>query len=126
MSNRILPFGTIPASYKHLQQDDGNIRNQTSHYDTNHSETNKSSNISRLSRGLNSNRLNDYSNHQVSNDLSSDRRIHRDRAAAKIQAAYRGYTVRKSLPWLNDKPNHYLENASININIHLTKNNYPV
>ncbi|CAF1006900.1 unnamed protein product [Adineta steineri] len=136
--DRILPFGTIPASYKHLQQDDGNIRNQTSHYDTNHSETNKSSNVSRLSRGLNSNRLNDYSNHQVSNDLSSDRRIHRDRAAAKIQAAYRGYTVRKSLPWLNDKPNHldneynnkrsnhYLENASININIHLTKNNYPV
>jgi hypothetical protein len=35
-----------------------------------------------------------------------ERRIRRDRAAAKIQAAYRGYTVRKSLQWNNEKQKH--------------------
>jgi hypothetical protein len=29
--------------------------------------------------------------------------VKRDRAAAKIQAVYRGYTVRKSMHWINDK-----------------------
>lgn len=52
-------------------------------------------------------RLNDYSIPPLSSinehrDLL-ERGMYRDRAAAKIQAAYRGYTVRKSLPWLNDK-----------------------
>jgi len=37
--------------------------------------------------------------------------MYHDRAAAKIQAAYRGYSVRKSLPWLNEKQKH-LQNES--------------
>lgn len=42
----------------------------------------------------------------MSNELLLERRIYRDRAARKIQAAYRGYSVRKSLPWLTDKQEH--------------------
>ena len=38
-----------------------------------------------------------------SHDGQNERRIYHDRAAAKIQAAYRGYTVRKSLLSLNEK-----------------------
>jgi uncharacterized protein YqiB (DUF1249 family) len=55
---------------------------------------------------LNSNRLTDYHNEHLSSDPLLERRIYHDRAAAKIQAAYRGYSVRKSLPWLNEKQKH--------------------
>jgi hypothetical protein len=77
------------------QHDDGNLR-----YQTNNSST--------LSRRLNTNRLTDYqlSNINEHRDLLSERGVYRDQAAAKIQAAYRGYSVRKSLPWLNDKQKH--------------------
>ena len=98
------PFDVSSSTYQHLQQDDGNVRSHTSYYETNNvPETTKSSNLSRLPRSGNSNRLTDYSSQQISNELLLERRIYRDRAAAKIQAAYRGYSVRKSLPWLNDK-----------------------
>jgi len=81
-------FDIIPSSYQHLQNDGGNLR-----YQINNSELIKSR--------YNTNRLTNYQNSNV-NDLS-ERRIYHDRAAAKIQAAYRGYSVRKSLPWLNDR-----------------------
>lgn len=97
-----------PLSYQHLQNDDGNLRYQTSHYDGNNGDMLKPSSVTRLSERLNSNHINDYSTPTLTNgnehrDLVLERRIYCDRAAAKIQAAYRGYTVRKSLPWLNEK-----------------------
>ncbi len=79
------PFNIIPSSL--YQHDDGNLR-----YQTNNSDLIKS----RLSNG----RLND------NRDLSIERGIYHNRAAAKIQAAYRGYTVRKSLPRFNEKEKH--------------------
>jgi hypothetical protein len=39
----------------------------------------------------------------ITRDLLVDRGFYRERAAAKIQAAYRGYTVRKSLSVVHDK-----------------------
>jgi hypothetical protein len=100
-------FDIIPPSYQHLQHDDGNIRYQTSIYGTN----------SRLSGRPN--RLNEYQTQHLSNtdnhnDLLSEHRIYRDRAAAKIQAAYRGYSVRKSLPWLNENHLHSEHNKRVN------------
>ena len=92
------PFDLLSGTSQHLQQDDGNLR-----YQFTNSELNKP----RSTNGrLNTNRFIDS---QVSTlndhrDFLSERRIYHDRAAAKIQAAYRGYSVRKSLPWLNDKP----------------------
>jgi hypothetical protein len=91
------PFDITSGSSQHLQHDDGNLR-----YQITNSELIKSRPINGR---LNSNRFIDS---QISNlndhrDFLSERRVYHDRAAAKIQAAYRGYSVRKSLPWLNDK-----------------------
>lgn len=57
---------------------------------------------------LNQNRPSEYQGHDLPGvgnlrDPLLEQRIKRDRAAAKIQAAYRGYTVRKSTHWLNDR-----------------------
>lgn len=57
---------------------------------------------------LNKNRANEYQGQDLPGvgnlrDPVLEQRIKRDRAAAKIQAAYRGYSVRKSIHWLNDR-----------------------
>lgn len=57
---------------------------------------------------LNQNRTSEYQGQNLPGvgnlrDPLLEQRIKRDRAAAKIQAAYRGYTVRKSIHWLNDR-----------------------
>ncbi|CAF0959170.1 unnamed protein product [Rotaria sordida] len=138
-SNGTQPFDTISSSYQH---DDGNLRYQTSHYEINNSETIRPSTLTHLSERLNSVHLNDYQNQPLTNindhqDLLLERHIYHDRAAAKIQAAYRGYTVRKSLPWLNDKqkyfhddfnkrPIHHRDTSSINMDIRLTNDNFPI
>ncbi|CAF4320291.1 unnamed protein product, partial [Rotaria magnacalcarata] len=133
-------FESIPSSYQNLQHDDGNLRFQTSQYEINNSETLKPSTLTRLSERLN---LNDYQTQSLSNvhehrDILLERHVYHDRAAAKIQAAYRGYTVRKSLPWLYDKqkyindefnqrPNHPRETSSlINMDIRISNDNYPI
>ena len=112
----IQPLNTIPSSYQH---DDGNFRYQKSLHDANHIETIKPSKLSRMSGRSSSN---DYRTRQLFNitdyhDLLSERRIYRDRAAAKIQAAYRGYTVRKSLPWLNKNAKHLYDKFDKLVNI---------
>ena len=71
------PFETISSSLS-LQRDDGNLRY------ADHSKGGR----------LNSSSYRDF---------LVERRIYRDRAAAKIQAAYRGYSVRKLL---NEKQKH--------------------
>ena len=68
------PFDFIPIGSDHLQHDDGNIRS--------------------------TDLIKSRSNHSR---LTDQRDLPQDRAAAKIQAAYRGYSVRKSLPRLNEK-----------------------
>ncbi|CAF1156782.1 unnamed protein product [Rotaria sp. Silwood1] len=114
-SNSTQPYDTISSLYQH---DDGNLR-----YQTLNSET-----ITHLNQSLSN--INDH------RDLLLERRIYRDRAAAKIQAAYRGYTVRKSLSWLNDKQKYlhdkfnkrpiHRDTTSINIDIRLTNDNFPI
>jgi hypothetical protein len=57
---------------------------------------------------LNQNLPSEYQDHQLPGvgnlrDPLLERRIKRDHAATKIQAAYRSYTVRKSLHWSNEK-----------------------
>ena len=57
---------------------------------------------------LNQNRSSEYQGQDLPGvgnlrDPLLEQRIKRDRAAAKIQAAYRGYTVRKSIHWVNDR-----------------------
>ena len=78
----IQSYDSNPPSYQHLQYENGNLR---------YPEVNKSSLVSRTSRRANP---------------TSEQRVYRDRAAAKIQAAYRGYSVRKSLTCLNEKQKH--------------------
>ncbi|CAF3754296.1 unnamed protein product [Rotaria socialis] len=139
-SNGTQSFEAIPSSYQNLQHDDGNLRFQTSQYEINNSETLKPCTLTRLSERLN---LNDYRAQSLPNvhehhDILLERHVYHDRAAAKIQAAYRGYTVRKSLPWLNDKqkyindefnqrPNHRRETSTlINMDIRISNDNYPI
>lgn len=102
----IQSYDSNPSSYQHLQYDNGNLRYPEIHP----AETNKSSQVSRTSRR--SNQSSEY------RDSALDRRVYRDRAAAKIQAAYRGYSVRKSLTCLNEKQ----ENLPSDFNQRVKKN----
>ena len=61
----------------------------------------------RLSR-LNQNQTSEYQGKDLPGignlrDPMLEQLIHRDLAASKIQAVYRGYTVRKSLNWIRDR-----------------------
>lgn len=82
-----------------MQQEDGNIR---------------STDLIK-SRSMNG-RLN-HARPTDSRDLLARSKIYEDRAAAKIQAAYRGYSVRKSLPWLNDKSKSLDDQFNRRVNI---------
>ncbi len=109
------PFDLIPPSQQTLQHDDGNLRLQTPVVLTNEHKTEPAAMIpskilrpsGRLSH-LNQNRTSEYQGTQLPGvgnlrDPLLERRIKRDRAATKIQAVYRGHTVRKSIHWLNEK-----------------------
>lgn len=50
-------------------------------------------------------------------DILAKAQIYEDRAAAKIQAAYRGYSVRKSLTRLNDKSKSLDDQFNRRVNI---------
>ncbi len=109
------PFDLIPASQQNPQHDDGNLRSQIPIVITNEKKTDPKPIIpskilrpsGRLSH-LNQNRTSEYQGQQLPGvgnlrDPELERRVKRDRAAAKIQAVYRGYTVRKSIHWFNEK-----------------------
>ena len=103
-------FDIIPASDRQLQYADGNLRPILI---TNENKNDRESVVpskllrpsGRLSH-LNQNYTSEYQDQQLPGvgnlrDPLLERRIKHNRAATKIQAVYRGYTVRKSLHWLN-------------------------
>jgi hypothetical protein len=109
------PFDILPASHQQLQHNDGNLRSQPPVLITNNNKTESEPIIppkilrpsGRLIQ-LNKNRSSEYQDQQLPGvgnlrDPLLERRVKRDHAATKIQAAYRGYTVRKSLDWSNQK-----------------------
>ncbi|CAF4002706.1 unnamed protein product, partial [Adineta steineri] len=117
-------FDIIPASFQQLQHNDGNLRTQTPIIITNNEKIDPEPIIAskilrpsgRLSH-LNQNQTSEYQNQKLPGvgnlrDPILEQRIKRDRAAAKIQATYRGYTVRKSLSWINEKQNRLNSEAN--------------
>ena len=75
---------------------------------------------------LNQNRSSEYQGQDLPGvgnlrDPLLEQRIKRDRAAAKIQAAYRGYTVRKSTHWLNDRKQRLNDQANRRVYIFFSK-----
>ncbi|CAF1433270.1 unnamed protein product, partial [Adineta steineri] len=117
-------FDIIPASFQQLQHNDGNLRTQTPIIITNNEKIDSEPIIAskilrpsgRLSH-LNQNQTSEYQNQKLPGvgnlrDPILEQRIKRDRAAAKIQATYRGYTVRKSLSWINEKQNRLNSEAN--------------
>ncbi|CAF1165406.1 unnamed protein product [Rotaria sordida] len=107
-------FDIIPSSQKQHKYDDGNLRFQTPVRIDNNNTDSKPIIPSKIIRPsgrlshLNQNHTSEYQGQQLPGvgnlrDPLLERRIKRDRAATKIQAAYRGHTVRKSLHWINGK-----------------------
>lgn len=109
------PFDIVAPSYQQLQHDNGNLRIQSPIHITKdevHREPKVPSKLLRPSgrlSHLNQNRSSEYQGHPLPGvgnlrDPKLEQLVRRDRAAGKIQAAYRGYTVRKSLYWMDSKP----------------------
>ena len=109
------PFDIVAPSLRELQNDNGNLRIQSPIYITK-DETDREPKVpskllrpsGRLSH-LNQNRTSEYQGHPLPGvgnlrDPKLEQLVRRDRAAGKIQAAYRGYTVRKSLYWMDQQP----------------------
>jgi len=110
------PFDLIPSSQSNLKLDDGNLRSPIPFVIKNeHRREPEVKTPSKLLRpsgrltNLNRNQASEYENEQLPGvgnlrDPMLEQRVKRDRAATKIQSAYRGYTVRKSLQWIHDEP----------------------
>lgn len=111
-------FDIVPTSRQQLQHDDGNLRIQPpiliQQGNAKNTEPKKNPSVRLRQSGrfslLNQNHTSEYQGQKLPGvgnlrDPSLERRVKRDHAATKIQAVYRGYTVRKSLQWINDKQN---------------------
>jgi hypothetical protein len=91
------------------QYDDGYNRHSTAALgESNPIETSQTSLISRMNAQVKHD--NDH------RDVQTEPRVYRDRAAATIQAAYRGYTVRKSLLCLNEKEKYLYNEFTQRVN----------
>lgn len=130
------PFDLIPASRPNPQHDDGNLRSPIPLVITNNKnkpepEPKVPSKLLRPSgrlSHLNQNHASEYHGQQLPGvgnlrDPSLERRVKRDRAATKIQATYRGYTVRKSMNWINEKEQQL--NSQYNKRVYPTFNLFP-
>ncbi|CAF5203020.1 unnamed protein product, partial [Rotaria magnacalcarata] len=153
------PFDIIPPSHQQLQNDDGNLRFQSPVLITNNNIDHERIIPSKVLRpsgrlsNLNQNHTSEYQGQKLPGvgnlrDPILEKRIKRDRAATKIQATYRGYTVRKSLNWINEnqnqltsefnkRPTHkstkkssytkdVYDNPGINLDIHFNDDNFTI
>ena len=103
------PFDLIPPSSR--KYDDGNLRHPPLVHLQNDRKEKLLSKFLRSSgrlSHLNQNHASEYQGQSLPGvgdlrDPALEQRIRRDRAAARIQSVYRGYTVRKSLQWIHEE-----------------------
>ena len=103
------PFDLIPSSSR--KYDDGNLRHPPLVHLRNDRQAPVPSKFLRSSgrlSHLNQNHASEYQGQALPGvgdlrDPALEQRIRRDRAAARIQSVFRGYTVRKSLQWIDEE-----------------------